>query len=124
MESNCDSTESCRLDVALAALQSDDTAGVPVVIHLAPGAYLLDNAPFVFNASTRASDIRLVGAFGTTLRASSPNASLLKVGAGAPKITLDGLQLHSQVSIDGGALHVQNCTHVRTAVQSAEALFK
>ena len=110
MESNCVITESCSLDVALAALQSDDTAGVPVVIHLAPGAYLLDNAPFAFNASTRASEIRLVGAFGTTLQGSSPNASLFKVGAGAPKTTLVGLQLHSQVSIDGGALHVQNCT--------------
>ena len=78
-----------------------------MVIHIAPGAYLLNNAPFAFNASTPASDIRLVGAFGTTLQASSPNASLFKVGGGAPKITLDGLQLHSQVSIDGGALHVQ-----------------
>ena len=122
MESNCVSTESCRLDVTLAALQSDDTAGVPVVIHLAPGAYLLDDAPFALNASTRASDIRLVGAFGTTLQASSPNASLFKVGVGAPKITLVGLQLHSQVSVDGGALHVQNCTCKESSAELGGAL--
>ena len=111
MESSCVySTQSCSLNAALAALQSDDTSGVPVVIHLAPGTYLLDNAPFVFNASTRASDILLVGAFGTTLQASSPNASLFKVVVGAPTVTLVSLQLNSQVLIDGGVLHVQNCT--------------
>ena len=122
MESSCVNTQSCSLDAALAALQSNDTVGVPVVIHLAPGAYLLDIAPFVFNASTRASDIRLVGAFGATLQASSPNASLFKVGVGAPTVTLVGLHLHSQVLIDGGALLVQNCTCKESSAELGGAL--
>ena len=96
------------MDVALAALQSNATAGVPVVIHLAPGGYLLGSAPFVFDARTQASEVRLIGTAGTTLQAASPNVSLFKVGTGAPTITLYGLQLRSQVYMDGGALHVQN----------------
>ena len=110
------------MDVAIAALQSDAAAGVPVVIHLAPGAYLLDNAPFAFDALTRASDVRLVGVFGTTLQAASPNTSLFKVGAGSPTVTLVGLQLRSQVLIDGGALHVQDCTFEASSAELGGAL--
>ena len=92
------------------------------MIHLAPGTYLLDNAPFVFNAGTRASDVRLVGALGTTLQAASPNVSLFKVGAGAPTVTLVGLRMHSQVFIDGGALNVQNCTFEESGAELGGAV--
>ena len=108
--------------MALAALQSQAIAGVPVVIHLAPGTYLLGSAPFVFDARTQASEVRLIGAAGTTLQAASPNVSLFKVGAGAPTITLYGLQLRSQVYMEAGALNVQNCTFWESSAEFGGAL--
>ena len=114
--------QNCSLDVALAALQSDATAGIPVVINLAPGLYLLDNTPFTFDSRTRASDVRLVGSFGTTLQAAAPNASLFKVDVGSPTVTLVGLQLRSQVAIDSGALNVQNCIFEESSAELGGAL--
>ena len=108
--------------MALAALQSNATAGVPVVIHLAPGAYLLDSAPFVFDARTQASEVRLIGAAGTTLQAASPNVSLFNLSTGAPTVTLYGLQLRSQVYMDGGALNVQSCTFNESSAEFGGAL--
>ena len=108
--------------MALAALQSNATSGVPVVIHLAPGVYLLHSAPFVFDAQTQASEVRLIGTAGTTLQAASPNVSLFKVGTGAPTVTLHGLQLRSQVYVDGGALNVQNCTFRESSAKFGGAL--
>ena len=108
--------------MALAALQSNATAGVPVVIHLASGAYLLDSAPFVFDARTQASEVRLIGAAGATLQAASPNVSLFQVSTGAPTVTLYGLQLRSQVYMDGGALNVQSCTFNESSAEFGGAL--
>ena len=56
------------------------------------------------------------------MQAASPNASLFKVGAGAPTVTLVGLQLHSQVFIDGGALTVQNCTFKESSAELGGAV--
>jgi hypothetical protein len=82
--------------------------GLPVVINISTGFYSLSSTPFVFDNLTLASEIRLVGAAGTTLQADLSSGPLFKVSTGAPKVTMQGLELRSQVVVDGGKLHLES----------------
>ena len=103
------------------------SAGRPVTIHLGTGAHTLDT-PMVFDASTQASEIWLIGT-GTTRqagrrrrRASQLAAPLLTLSVGAPRVHLRGLVLRSQVVVDGGELHVDNCTFAGSNADEGGAL--
>ena len=116
------------LSEALAAVHSGrSSAGRPVTIHLGAGAHTLDT-PIVFNASTQASEVWLIGS-GTTLQAdgrrrlaSQQAKPLLTLGVGAPRVHLSGLVLESQVVVAGGELHMGNCTFAGSNADEGGAL--
>ena len=76
--------------------ESDFSRWDLVTINFAAGTYTIDSAPFAFNSSTYASEVKLVSSAGAILQA-APASTLFKVSAGAPSVTLSGLQLRSQV---------------------------
>ena len=92
-------------------------------IKLAAGTYTLENAPFVFDANTLASEVRLIGEAGAVLEADSNTAPLFKVADGVvPKLLFRGLQLRSQVVVEDGELRVENCNWVDSAAAQGGAL--
>ena len=101
---------------------SEGTAGLPVEIDLAAGTYTLEGAPFAFDALTLASEVRLVSTAGATLQAATPNATIFAVSAGAPLITMRGLRLLNQLTVDGGKLHLENSSFVDSVADLGGAL--
>ena len=103
------------------------SAGRAVTLHLSADTQTLD-APLVFDASTKASEVWLIGD-GATLqfgqrRRLVPQAiePLLNVSVGAPRIYVRGLVLRGQVVISGGELFLDNCTFAGSNADDGGAL--
>ena len=119
VDSTCEGT--CSLLHALASARTDNHTGTPMVIHLANGTYVVGGAPeFTLDGNISASEVRLVGAGGAVLVPQSPQSSgdvdtvplsMLRIEAGAPPITLSGLQLQGQlvVAAEGTRVSIDSC---------------
>ena len=116
---------------ALAALRTEASAGAPAVILLVAGNFTLTDAPFAFDARIRASEVRLIGTASATLQAAgsggggavnATGAPLFTVSAGAPSVTVRGLVLRSQLVLDGGELHLENCSFVNSSAEEGGGL--
>jgi len=94
---------------------------MPVVLNIAAGTHTLANAPFAFDGSLTASEVRLVGAVGAKLQAPT-DITLFTVSAGAPLITLLGLELRSQVKVEGAELQLGNCSFKGSSAPDGGAL--
>ena len=111
---SCNGSGPCDSD--LAAVLANTAPGRPAVISLDGGTYELRSS-VSFDETTGASEIWLIGTGATTLQATGRRrlstdaaTSLFTVSFGAPRIHLQGLELRNRVIVDGGELHVDNCT--------------
>ena len=136
---------------ALAALRTEAPAGAPAVILLGAGNFTLTDAPFAFDARIRASEVWLIGTANATLQATgsagggegeggsgsggefeggsggggevdATGVPLFTVSAGAPPVTVRGLVLRSQLVLDGGKLHLEDCSFVNSSAEEGGAL--
>jgi len=117
-------TDGSSLAAAFAALRTDGAAGLPAVLHFSGGEHELQAdalAGFVFDARTRASEVRLIGVDNATLRATGATP-LLNVSSSSPRVLLSGLTLRSQVIVSGGELHLENCTFAGSSADLGGAL--
>ena len=106
-------TPSCGLAAALDAAQAGDAAlgGTPAVLRLAHGTYDLAGATWELNASTSASEIRLIGDGNVTINAMvADGAPLFRLAAGAPRLRLESLTLRGRIHVDGGVLSARDVT--------------
>ena len=120
--------DSVALENALNQTRWPALAGTPVSIQLPERA--LDLSPFTFDASVTVSEVWLIGQPGSTLRLSSAtpgrrlqagsDSPVLILRAGSPRLHLMQITLHSPLLVDGGQLHMENCTV--SGVSSARAL--
>ena len=122
-----DGSSGCQLLAALAWARSAAAAGLPATIHLANGTYRVNgSAPELkFDGGTFASEVRIVGNDGgTTLRALSGTGPLLRVSAGAPPLTLSGLEIRSQVVVEwvGAKVAIDGCRFVGCIAEAGGAL--
>ena len=86
----------------------EGAAGSPVRIHIRAGRFEL--APLVFDQSTSASELWLVGEPGAELSSDAP--TLFTLLSGAPPIHLRDLRIASPIAVDAGQLNVLRCTFV------------
>ena len=63
----------------------------------------------LFDASTKASEVRLIGDSGGTILRALDGARLLTMLPGAPPVTLHGLTLHGQLAVNAGWLKIEGC---------------
>ena len=84
------------------------TDGQILVLSFGSREYNL-SATLLFNASTRASEVRLLGTSRTVLR-TVDGRSLLKMLPGSPPVLLHRLMLQDQLAIEAGQLRLDDCT--------------
>ena len=112
---NLDCTESvfCALDSLLSSATLAQHAGTPVDLFLPAGNYSLTE--WTLDSSVLVSAIRIRGKpldQRATLYAPNESAVLIRILAGAPTLTLEGLTLHSQIQVLGSELTLVDCLFV------------
>ena len=113
----------CSLDIALEAIRTEASAGLPVAIYLNAGLYVLERCPYSFDDKVSASEVRIFGSVGTRLQAAPTCSSpLLRIRDGSPELLMVGLTFHSSVAVEGGVLRMENCTHAEIDAELGGAL--